>query len=91
MAVAALAVVGVGLLLVVTGVVISISDWRDKKRKAKRGAMENKPLGLAEDLTALKELALALAEKPLGMQLVVWGVVLLLIGGVMGGVSGVTA
>jgi len=91
MAVAALAVVSVGLFMIVAGVLISIIDWRSKKQEAKQGGMANKPLGLDADLTALKELVVALANKPLGMQLVVWGIVLLLIGGVMGGVSGLTA
>jgi hypothetical protein len=90
-AVAALVVIGLGVVLIVVGVAISISDWRAKKREAQAGRMENKPLGLDENLTALKELVIALADKPLGMQLVVWGIVLLLIGGILGGVSGLTA
>jgi hypothetical protein len=87
MAVAALVVVGVGLVMVVTGVVISVVDWRQKNAEAKNQAMRTHALGLAEDLNALRKLVIVLKSQPLGEKLIVYGIVVMVIGGILGGVA----
>ena len=90
MAVAAFATVGAGLLLILSGLYVSVSDWR------RRGAAESptrergtRERGFAESVTALGKLADALATKPLGLQLIILGIVVLLVGGIVGGLGSI--
>jgi uncharacterized membrane protein len=80
------ALVGLGILLILLGVYLSLQDWQ-RKRNAKLQAKE--PLG--EEFEGLAKLADALKSYPLGMQLIVWGIVIILVGALFGGVGGLTA
>jgi uncharacterized membrane protein len=84
MAVAGLVVIGVGLLLILIGTYMTLVDWKRKlegKPQAERNALSGALKGLAKLVTALK-------DYPPGQKLIVWGIVLLFVGGVIGGVSG---
>jgi hypothetical protein len=84
MAILCFVLVGLGILLILLGVYLSLQDWeRNAKPKAKA------PLG--EELKGLAKLADALKGYPLGMQLIVWGIVIILVGALFGGVGGLTA
>lgn len=88
MATVALIVIGVGLAMVVIGTVMSVVDW--KKESKTHPGQQTKPLGLADTITALQKLVMALAQHPVGIRLIVLGIVLVLIGGTLGGVAGIT-
>lgn len=90
LSIAGLAVLGVGLAMIITGVVLAIADdrrTRDAARKA-AGATGFAPQSLADTISSLAKLAEALLKYSLGMRLVFTGVLLVIIGGAIGGVSG---
>jgi uncharacterized membrane protein len=82
--IAGLVLVAVGTLLILLGAYISLKDW-NRKREGKTDAEKNALGGALEGLTKLLD---ALRNYPLGQQLIVWGIVILFIGGVLGGVTG---
>ncbi|MFF3673370.1 hypothetical protein ACFYYS_05190 [Streptomyces sp. NPDC002120] len=86
LAVWAFIVMGLGVLMIVLGVIVSLSELRTK---TPTDTSRQRELGLSDTIGALAKLAEALREYPLGRFLVAWGTVILLIGGVMGGVSGI--
>ncbi|MDT0447785.1 hypothetical protein [Streptomyces hesseae] len=86
MAIAAFVIMGLGVLMIICGIVVSLSDLRTQRRKK---GPEQEELGLGETIGALAELAEALRDYPLGRFLVAWGTVVILIGGVIGGVSAI--
>jgi predicted RND superfamily exporter protein len=93
LAVAALVVIGVGALLILAGLFVSITDWHDKRKARTRehpGA-ETKPLGLPETIDSLGQLVEVLAKHPMGIRLIVLGIVCVLVGGSLGGASALTA
>lgn len=71
----------IGACLVVCGVVIQIVEWLDE-RKAKREhrGYTTKGTSTADDLNALRKLIKLIVKQPLGAQLIIWGVVLVVIG-----------
>ncbi len=83
-AVAGLVLVGVGTLLILLGAYISLQDW-NKKREGLTDAQKNALGGALEGLTKLAD---ALKSYPLGQQLIVWGIVVTILGGILGGISG---
>jgi predicted RND superfamily exporter protein len=85
----AIIVIGVGLGMIIIGTIISVVDW-SRKGKVHPGE-QTKTLGLADTITALQKLMLALAKHPVGIRLIVLGIVLVLVGGVLGGVAGITS
>lgn len=87
MAVAALVVIGLGVILVVAGLVVSLVEFQ---RSADKTTFQNEPLALSDTITALEKLALALLKHRLGMQLIIVGVLLIIIGGVIGGIAGLS-
>ena len=84
MAVAGLVVLGVGVLLILIGTYMTLVDWK-KKLEGKNEAERN---ALGGTLKGLAKLVAALRNYPPGQKLIVWGIVLVLAGGVIGGVSG---
>lgn len=82
--IAGLALVGIGTLLIVLGAYISVRDW-EKKQEGVAGAEKQ---GLSGTLEGLAKLLVALKDYPLGQQLIVWGIVVTIVGGVLGGVGG---
>jgi hypothetical protein len=73
-------IMGVGVLLILIGVYVSLSDWKRKQRQA--GGDE----ALA-GLGWLAKLAEALKGHQLGMQLIILGIAVLLGGGLVGGIA----
>ncbi len=87
MAILCFVLVGVGVLLILLGAYMSVKDWQrklDENPKAKEQA-------LGDDLKGLAKLAEALKGYPVGQQLIVWGIVIIIIGAMFGGVSGLSA
>jgi len=93
MAVASLIIVIVGICIIVIGVTLAFHDWKAKQRAEapKRSGVRTEAAGLGKTIGALAKLAKALESYPLGMQLVFVGVLVIIIGGVFGGVSGLAA
>jgi uncharacterized membrane protein len=89
MATAGVITVGVGLAMIVIGTVMSVVDW--SRQPDVHPGEQTKALGLSDTITALQKLVLALARHPMGIRLIVLGIVLVLIGGVLGGVSALTS
>ena len=79
----ALTLTGMGAVLVLTGIYVSLSD-RKRKLEQEKATAE----GTAGDtLEGLTKLADALRQYPLGMQLIFLGIALMLAGGGTGGVG----
>jgi hypothetical protein len=78
-----LVAIGTGMILL--GTYMSYQDWR--RKHANRVSSE--PQSLAGTLTALGKLAEAIKTYPAGQQLIVWGIVLLIIAGVFGGIANI--
>jgi hypothetical protein len=71
-------------------------DWRvylgsGLAKKLDELPVDRKQARLAEELSGLAKVADAIKGFPLGQQLIVWGIVILIIGGLFGGVSGIIA
>jgi hypothetical protein len=81
MAIACFVLVAVGVGMILLGAYMSFEDWRKKR------AGESGQESVQDTLTALGTLAEAIKTYPPGQQLVVWGIVVLIIAGVFGGVS----
>ena len=97
MASVAIVIVILGIVLIGLGTVLALLDWK-RKRDAETQALIEKgeavsaeEASLGEMLEGLAKLADALKGYPLGMQFVVWGIVLIIIGGIFGGVAGLQA
>jgi hypothetical protein len=69
--------------MIVSGSVLSILDWR--KAQSQRLVVEG--AALEGELKALAKLAEAIKGYPFGQQLIVWGIVVLIIAGLFGGIS----
>lgn len=96
-AIIALVVVIVGLLLIVIGTWVSLVDWNDRRKPkagakaAAPGAFETRAESLSETLTGLAKVFDSIARYPLGMRLVLVGVVLIVLGGFFASVSNLVA
>jgi hypothetical protein len=66
--------------MVLTGAIISIVEWR-------KGGPGRRRSGAAADIEAVRRLLKELRRHPLGTQFIAWGVLLILIGGGLAGVS----
>jgi hypothetical protein len=87
MAIACFILVGLGVLLILLGAYMSLEEWKkelDKHPKVKEQS-------LADNLKGLAKLAEAIKGYPRGQQLIVWGIVIIIIGAMFGGVSGLVA
>lgn len=86
MAVAGFIVMGLGVVLILIGVYVSLEDWKRKQQQEAGGA---EALALDKTLGALAKLADALKGHTLGMQLIIVGIALILVGGVVGTLAGI--
>jgi len=84
MAVLGLVLVGIGAILILLGAWMSVVEWK-KKLAGTTGAA---PSGVGSTVTALAKLVEALKDYPTGQRMIVFGIVVAIIGGVIGGVSG---
>lgn len=82
-----LGLTGLGAALIVVGVVVSLSD---RKKKAKAEGLKTEGMS-GEVLEGAAKLADALGKHPFGMQLIIIGVVLIVIGAGTGGVAALGA
>ena len=91
MAVITLILAGLGVLLIASGTWISIADWKAKQAAARArvamGEAATELPALPEDIDALTRFAEALKGYPLGMQLIMVGVLLEVIAAFLGGVG----
>ena len=87
MAIAGFIIMALGVLLILLGAYVSMKDWERKQQaEAARGA---EALSLDKTIGALEKLADALKGHQLGMQLILVGIVVILVGGVIGTLSAV--
>lgn len=84
LAVVTLVLVAVGVVLIGLGTWMSLRDWR----KEHEGEMDTKAESLGETLDGLAKLVKALEGYPTGQRLIVFGIVVLVIAGLFGGISG---
>lgn len=77
----ALVSTGLGTVLILLGAWMSYSDW-------KRNAEPKTRQHLEKTISALAKLCTAISGYPPGQKLIVFGIVLLLIGGAVGGIKG---
>jgi hypothetical protein len=87
MAIVTFVLVGLGVALIILGAVISVADWNRRHKQKETKGVITEPTGLDETIKGLAKLADALKGYPLGMQLIVWGVVVLVIAGIFGGIG----
>lgn len=87
MAIVTFVLVGLGVALIIIGCYISIVDWKRRHRPVAEDGVVTEGTSLAETLEGLAKLADALKGHPLGMQLIIVGIVLLVIAGIYGGIS----
>jgi hypothetical protein len=79
-----LVLVALGCSLIALGTYMSWKDWDRKNRLVKT----NNPNSIDKTITALAKLLEAMKDYPLGQQLIVWGIIVLVIAGLFGGISG---
>jgi len=87
MAILCFVLVGVGVLLILLGAYMSLKEWQKKLDEH----LKVKEQALADNLKGLAKLAEAIKGYPVGQQLIVWGIVIIIIGAMFGGVSGLSA
>ena len=91
MAIITLILASLGVVLIAAGTWISIADWRAKQAAAraqqKKHANATEPTGLTDAINALAKFAEALKGYPLGMQLIMVGVLLEIIAAFLGGIG----
>jgi predicted PurR-regulated permease PerM len=79
--------VAVYIILILLGAYISLREWQKKLDEHP----QVKEQALADELKGLAKLAEAIKGYPVGQQLIVWGIVIIIIGALFGGVSGMLA
>lgn len=84
MAIVSFVLVGLGIGLIILGTVLSVMDWNRRNRPKAKGEVVTEP---TSSLEGLAKLADALKGHPLGMQLIIVGIVVLVIAGVYGGAA----
>ena len=87
MAIVCFVLVAVGVCMILLGTYMSLMDWRKKHA----GEVQTRSDSLEGTLTALGKLADAIKTYPPGQKLIVLGIVVVIIGGVFGGISGLLA
>ncbi len=85
-AIVSLFLVGLGALLILLGAFMSLVDWNSK-----RGGPSFAPGGLGGSLEGLSKLLDAMKNYPPGQKMIVFGIVILILGGLWGGVTSLGA
>lgn len=85
-AIASFVVMGLGVLLILIGICVSLAEWK-RQQQRETGRIRTDELALKETLEGLAKLADALKGHRLGMQLIIAGMALILIGGSIGAAS----
>jgi uncharacterized membrane protein len=84
MAIASLVLIGVGVLMILVGVWLTLRE----QNKKLQSQLENKPKALGETFEGLAKLLEAMKTYPTGQRLIILGIVVVIIAGLFGGVSG---
>jgi hypothetical protein len=79
-----LVLVVIGCALIILGAYMSLLDWKHKHRLE----VETNAHGIDKTITALTALVKALEDYPTGQRMIVFGILILAIAGVFGGISG---
>jgi hypothetical protein len=87
MAVVPLLLVGVGVLLILLGAWMSLRTWQ-ATRAGQVGVRPESPEGV---LTGLAKLLEAMKTYPPGQQMIVFGLLLVIVGGLWGGITPLSA
>ena len=82
-AIITLVLVTVGVVLILVGALMALKDWR----RAREADVEGKEHALGEALTGLAKVVEALKGYPAGQQLIGFGIVVLIIAGLFGGIT----
>jgi hypothetical protein len=82
-AIITLVLVAVGVVLILAGALMALKDWR----KAHEAEIKGKEHALGEALTGLAKVLEALKGYPQGQQLIGFGIVVLIIAGLFGGIT----
>lgn len=80
-----LVLAGLGVVLIVAGVIVSIVDW-NRQHRPKSARVVTEATSLDKSITALAKLAEALKNLTLGMQLIFPGMALEIIAAFFGGI-----
>lgn len=83
--IAGLAVLGLGVLMIIPGTLMIIFDWQTDRARQRQEAVHIEAQALADTINALAKLVRALKGASQGMQLIVFGIILLLIGAALAG------
>jgi hypothetical protein len=83
-AVATLLLGAVGVALITLGAWMTLRDWQKKRE----GQIGTRPESLGETLQGLAKVLEALKAYPVGQRLIVFGIIVLVIAGILGGTSG---
>ena len=81
---ATLLLVVLGVALILLGAWMSLRDWQQKRE----GRLKTRPESLDETLQGLAKVLEALKAYPVGQRLIVFGIMVLIIAGILGGISG---
>jgi uncharacterized membrane protein len=84
MAIASLVLVAVGILLIILGAWMSVKEWKTKHE----GQIKSEAHALHESLGSLAKVLDAIKDYPAGQKLIVFGIIILIIAGLFGGISG---
>lgn len=82
-AIVSLVLVGVGVLLILVGAYMSLGDWKRKRE----GNVGFAPQDLGGTLSGLAKLLEAMKDYPAGQRMIVFGILLVIIGGLWSGIS----
>ncbi len=89
MAIVGLILVGVGIAMIAIGTLITVVDWKNASKS--HPGTQSAALGLSDTLNAFQKLVVALAKHPIGIRLIVLGIVCVLVGGILGGIAGISS
>ena len=88
MAVTSLILVAVGILLILFGAWMSVREWEKAQAKLLEGKAGAEKASLSESLSSLAKVLEALKTYPAGQRLIVFGIIVLIVAGLFGGISG---
>jgi hypothetical protein len=80
MGIVTLVLVGVGVLLILLGAFLSLAEWKRSRALRPRE-------GLGDTLSGLAKLLEAMKDYPVGLKMIILGIVVLIIAGLFGGIG----
>jgi len=89
LSVAGYAVLGLGVVMVLAGTLMTMFDWQTDRARRRQVQVHVDNQNLADNINAMTKLVGALKGTSQGMQLIVFGIVVLLIGAALLGVGSI--